>query len=109
MELVLISGFFVVAVIGYIASLFLLSKESVRKLWMSLFLVLFLISIITMAVIHFNSSLLASMKDMSELYTMYFVITFMLILGVINIWIFKSVIWRVLRGKDLTFRDQEKL
>jgi|SRR5699024_7568006 len=106
MELVLIGGLFGIAVIAYIVSFFMLSKESIRKLWMSLFLIVFAVAIGTLLVVHFNTDLLGTLKDMSEIYFAYFVITFLLILGLINIWVFKAVIWRVLRGKDLNFRDE---
>lgn len=106
MELVLIGGLFGIVVIAYIVSFFMLSKESIRKLWMSLFLIVFAVAIGTLLVVHFNTDLLGTLKDMSEIYFAYFVITFLLILGLINIWIFKAVIWRVLRGKDLNFRDE---
>ncbi|HIW06433.1 MAG TPA: hypothetical protein H9889_03790 [Candidatus Ignatzschineria merdigallinarum] len=106
MELVLIGGLFGIVVIAYIVSFFMLSKESIRKLWMSLFLIVFAVAIGTLLVVHFNTDLLGTLKDMSEIYFAYFVITFLLILGLINIWVFKAVIWRVLRGKDLNFRDE---
>ncbi len=106
MELVLIGGLFGITVIAYIVSLFMLSKENIRKLWMSLFLVVFAVAVGTLLVVHFNTDLLGTLKDMSEIYFAYFVITFLLILGLINIWVFKTVIWRVLRGKDLHFRDE---
>ena len=102
----LIVGLFGSVVIAYIVSFFMLSKESIRKLWMSLFLIMFAVAIGTLLVVHFNTDLLGTLKDMSEIYFAYFVITFLLILGLINIWIFKAVIWRVLRGKDLNFRDE---
>lgn len=108
MELVLISGLFIITIIAYIVSFFMLSKERIRKLWMSLFLIVFIIAIATLLTIHFNTDLLGTLKDMSEIYFAYFVITFLLILGLINIWVFKSIIWRVLRGKSLTFSDDEK-
>lgn len=106
MELVLIGGLFGITVIAYIVSFFMLSKESIRKLWMSLFLIVFLIAIGTLLTIHFNSNLLGSLKEMSEIYFAYFVITFLLILGLINIWVFKAIIWRVLRSKSLSFKDE---
>lgn len=106
MELVLIGGLFGIVVIAYIVSFFMLSKESIRKLWMSLFLIVFAVAIGTLLVVHFNTDLLGTLKDMSEIYFAYFVITFLLILGLINIWVFKAVIWRVLRGKNLNFRDE---
>ena len=108
MELILISGLFGVTVIAYIVSFFILSKESIRKLWMSLFLIVFTVAVGTLLILHFNTNLLGTLKDMSEIYFAYFVITFLLILGVINIWVFKSVIWRVLRGKSLSFNDDPK-
>lgn len=108
MELILISGLFGITIIAYIVSFFMLSKESIRKLWMSLFLIVFVVAVGTLLIIHFNTDLLGTLKDMSEIYFAYFVITFLLILGVINIWVFKAIIWRVLRGKSLTFSDNDK-
>lgn len=107
MELVLIGGLFGITVVAYIVSLFMLSKESIRKLWMTLFLIVFIVAIGTLLLIHFNTDLLGTLKDMTEIYFAYFVITFLLILGVINIWVFKSIIWRVLRGKSLKFSDDD--
>ncbi|UNM97282.1 hypothetical protein MMG00_05370 [Ignatzschineria rhizosphaerae] len=107
MELVLIGGLFGITVVAYIVSFFMLSKESIRKLWMALFLIVFIIAIGTLLLIHFNTDLLGTLKDMTEIYFAYFVITFLLILGVINIWVFKSIIWRVLRGKSLKFSDDD--
>ena len=107
MELVLIGGLFGVAVVAYIVSFFMLSKESIRKLWMSLFLIVFALAVGILLTIHFNTDLLGTLKDMSEIYFAYFVITFLLILGLINIWVFKAIIWRVLRGKSLKFADDE--
>lgn len=107
MELVLIGGLFGITVVAYIVSFFMLSKESIRKLWMALFLIVFIVAIGTLILIHFNTDLLGTLKDMTEIYFAYFVITFLLILGLINIWVFKSIIWRVLRGKSLKFSDDD--
>lgn len=107
MELVLIGGLFGITVVAYIVSFFMLSKESIRKLWMALFLIVFIVAIGTLLLIHFNTDLLGTLKDMTEIYFAYFVITFLLILGLINIWVFKSIIWRVLRGKSLKFSDDD--
>lgn len=105
MELVLIIGLLVIAFIGYIASLFLLTKDGVRKLWMSLMLLTFIVAIITLLVVHLNSGVLATIKDMAQLYFAYFVIIVLLVVGIINIWVFKSVIWKILTKKSLSVDD----
>ena len=107
MELILISAISGIAVVGYIISLFVLSKEAVRKLWLALFLVLFVISFGTLFFLNFKSNLLGSLKEMSEIYFAFFTVTFLLIIGVINLWIFKGIIFRVFRGKSLTFSDDK--
>ncbi|MDM1544590.1 hypothetical protein HX037_01635 [Ignatzschineria indica] len=104
MEIVLI-GLLALLIICYIVSLFLLTKEGVKKLWMSLFLLVYVVAVIALIMLHFKTGLLADIKDMSELYFAYSVITILLLLGLINIWVFKGVIIRVFRGKDLTFTD----
>lgn len=101
MELVLIAGLLAIAIAGYIASLFFLSKEGVRKLWMSLMLVAFFITIGTLLVAHLNTGVLATIKDMAQLYFAYLVIIILLVIGLINLWVFKSIIWKILRGKEL--------
>ncbi|GGZ93779.1 hypothetical protein DC083_07485 [Ignatzschineria ureiclastica] len=110
MELLIVVGFFAIAVIGYIVSLFFLSKEGVKKLWMSLLLIAFVIMLVSLIVIRFDTSgFLADPKLMSEFYFAYFVIVALIVLGIVNIWAFKKVIWRVLTGKPLNFETPEEL
>ncbi len=101
MQLVLIIGLFAIIAIGYIVSLFALSKTAVRKLWMTFMLAIFAVAIATVLIIHFNTDLLGTFKDMTELYFAYFVIILLLAISLINIWIYKGAIWKVLRGKPL--------
>lgn len=108
MELILISTVSGIAIVGYIISLFVLSKEAVRKLWLAIFLILFAISFGTLFFINFKSNLLGSLKEMSEIYFAFFAVTFLLIAGLINIWIFKGIIFRVFCGKSLTFSDEKQ-
>ncbi len=109
MELLIVVVFFAVAIIGYVASLFFLSKENVKKLWMSLLLIAFAIMLASLILVHFESTgFLADAKEMSEFYFVYFMIVALVVLGIINIWAFKKVIWRVLTGKPLTFETPEE-
>lgn len=101
MQLVLIIGLFVIAIVGYSISYFALSKTAVRKLWMSFFLVVFAVTTTTIFIVHFNTDLLGTFKDMTELYFAYFLIILLLALSLINIWIYKKAIWNVLRGKAI--------
>ncbi len=105
MELILIAGLLVIAFIGYIASLFLLSKDGVRKLWMSLMLFTFIVALVTLLVVHLNSGVLATIKDMAQLYFAYFVIIVLLVVGVINLWVFKSIIWKILTKKPISIDE----
>ncbi len=109
MELLIVIGFFAVAVIGYIISFFLLSRENLRKLWMSLLLIAFVIMFVSLILVHFESTgFLADAKEMSEFYFVYFMIVSLVVIGLINIWAFKKVIWRVLTGKPLDFETAEE-
>lgn len=101
MQLVLIIGLFVIAAIGYVVSRFTLSRIAVKKLWVALMLVLFIGTIGIMLIVHFNTNLLGTFKEMTELYIAYFAVILLLAVGLINIWIFKGPIWRVLTGKSI--------
>ena len=57
---------------------------------------------------HFDKSgLLADATEMSELYFIYSMVALLPAIAVINLWVFRSVIWKVLRGQDISEKDNK--
>lgn len=90
------------AIIGYIASMIFLKKTQVRRLWLILFILIIISTCLGVSFMHFDKDgLLANATEMSELYFIYSMVALLPAIALINLWMFRSVICKVLRGKDL--------
>lgn len=90
------------AIIGYIASMIFLKKTQVRRLWLILFIFIIISTCLGVSFMHFDKDgLLADAKEMSELYFIYSMIALLPAIALINLWVFRSVVWRVLRGQEI--------
>ena len=98
-----------IAVVVYILTALFMKKEQVRRLWFIAFFLLIIATACSVIFMQFDKdSLLANAKEMSELYIVYFLITLLPALALINLWMFRSVFWKVLRGKEIVLEKETK-
>lgn len=97
------------AIISYIASMIFLKKTQVRRLWLILFIFIIISTCLGVSFMHFDKSgLLADATEMSELYFIYSMVALLPVIAVINFWVFRSVIWKVLSGQDISDKENKK-
>lgn len=106
MEFILVAG----AIVFYVLSAIFLKQEQVRKLWLSIFLLTNVVTFGIIVFMHFGQEdFMANAKTMWQLYLIYFNIAVMLAVAVINCWMFRSVVWKVLRGKPVVLETDAEI
>lgn len=98
-----------IAIIGYIVSMIFLKQTQVRRLWLILFVLIIISTCLGISFMHFDKDgLLANAKEMSELYFIYSMVALLPAITLINLWMFRSVVWKVICGKEITPSEDEK-
>lgn len=97
------------AIVIYILTAIFMKKEQVRRLWLCLFLLIMIITVCSVTFMRFDQDgLLANAKEMSELYFVYFIVAVLPAITFINLWMFRSVIWKTICGKDVVLEKDSK-
>lgn len=105
MELIMVAG----AIIFYIITALLMKKAQVRKLWLSIFLLTIVVTLGSIVFLRFGSDdFMANAKTMWQLYFLYFSVAILIAVAIINFWMFRSVIWKVMREKDIVLVKDTK-
>lgn len=105
MELVMVVG----AIVFYILTALLMKKEQVRKLWLSIFILTIVAALVSIVFLRFGSDdFMANAKTMWQLYFLYFTVAVLIAVSIINFWMFRSVIWKVMREKDVILEKETK-
>ncbi len=98
MELVMVVG----AIVFYILTALFMKKEQVRKLWLSILMLTVIVAFGAIMFLRFGADdFMANAKTMWQLYFLYFAVAVLIAVSIINFWMFRSVIWKVMRGKDV--------
>lgn len=97
------------AIIVYIVSMIFLKKTQVRRLWLILFLLIILSTCLGVSYMHFDKDgLLANATEMSELYFIYSMVALLPAITLINLWMFRSIVWNVLCGREISVTREDK-
>ncbi|GAA5097685.1 hypothetical protein [Wohlfahrtiimonas larvae] len=105
MELVMVVG----AVIFYILTALFMKKEQVRKLWLSILILTIVVAFGAIIFLRFGADdFMANAKTMWQLYFLYFAVAVLLAVAIINFWMFRAVIWKVMRGQDVVLEKETK-
>lgn len=99
-----------IAIVCYILSMIFFKKAQVRRLWLFVFILTIIATFVSIAVMRFDKDgLLANATEMSELYFIYATVALLPAITLINLWMFRKVIWKVLRGQDIVLESNEEI
>ena len=99
MEIYLFAGLIVV----YVVTVLLLKKEVLRKIWLAAFMMVFAISAAALSFLRFShQEVMMNAEELSWYYILYLFASIMVVLGAINLWLFRRELIRVL------FADSEE-
>lgn len=72
-----------------------------RKVWIAAFLISFAVTAISISFLKFtNQEVMMNATELGWYYILYLFASLMVVLGIINIWIFRKPLWKVLFAKE---------
>ncbi len=93
MELYLFVALFLI----YALTSLMADKFVMRRVWMGAFLVSFIVTAVSISFLRFtNQEVMMNATELSWYYILYLFASLMVVLGLINIWMFRRQIWNVL-------------
>ena len=97
MEIYLFVGLLVI----YVVTVLLLKKEILRKIWLGAFMLAFAVSAAALSFLRFShQEVMMNAEELSRYYILYLFASIMVVLGAINLWIFRHELIRILFAED---------
>lgn len=97
MEIYLFVGLLVI----YVVTVLLLKKEILRKIWLGAFMLAFAVSAAALSFLRFShQEVMMNAEELSWYYILYLFASIMVVLGAINLWIFRHELIRILFAED---------
>ncbi len=97
MEIYLFIGLLLV----YVITVLVLKKEILRKLWLIAFMVAFAVSAAALSFLRFShQEVMMNAEELSWYYILYLFASIMVVLGAINLWLFRRDLMRVLFAEE---------
>ena len=97
MEIYLLLAMFLV----YMLTVIFLDKQKLQKIWLMVFIVVF---VITASALSFwritNQEVMMNVAAVSWYYILYLSLSLTVVLGIINLWLFRRQLWRILMNDD---------
>ena len=104
MELYLFIALFLI----YILTSLMADKAVIRKVWLAAFLVSFVVTAVAVSFLRFsNQEVMMNATELSWYYILYLFASLMVVLGVINLWMFRKQVWKTLFAKTSGKDDDE--
>jgi len=87
---------FIALFLFYILTAFIANKVLVRKLWLAAFLIAFVVTAVAVSFLHFdNQQVMMNAVELSWYYLLYLFASLMIVLGIINLWMFRKPLWNL--------------
>lgn len=97
MEIYLFIGLLLV----YVITVLVLKKEILRKLWLIAFMAAFAVSATALSFLRFShQEVMMNAEELSWYYILYLFASIMVVLGAINLWLFRRDLMRVLFAEE---------
>lgn len=97
MEIYLFIGLLLV----YVITVLVLKKEILRKLWLIAFMAAFAVSAAALSFLRFShQEVMMNAEELSWYYILYLFASIMVVLGAINLWLFRRDLMRVLFAEE---------
>ena len=97
MEIYLFVGLLLV----YLVTALVLKKEVLRKLWLVAFMTAFAVSAASLSFLRFShQEVMMNAEELSWYYILYLFASIMVVLGAINLWLFRHELIKVLFAED---------
>ena len=104
MELYLFVALFLI----YLLTSFMSDKAVMQKIWLAAFLLCFVITAIAVSFLRLTSQeVMMNATELSWYYILYLFASLMVVLGLINIWMFRKPIFRILLTKTTKDEDND--
>ena len=85
----------------YLITALILNSNTLQKIWFLAFGVSFVVMAIALSFLRFgNQAIMMSAMELSWYYILYLFATIMSVLGIINLWLFRRRLWRLLFNRD---------
>lgn len=92
---------FAAMVLVYIVTSLVVQKSTMQKLWLLAFIAAFAVTAVALSFLHFtNQDVMMNAAELSWYYILYLFASIMVVLGVINLWMFRRPLWDILSGRD---------
>ena len=97
MEIYLFVGLLVL----YMITVLMLKKDILQKIWLSAFMLAFAVSAVALSFLRFShQEVMMNAEELSWYYILYLFASIMVVLGAINLWIFRRELIKVLFADD---------
>ncbi len=105
MELYLFIALFLI----YILTSLMADKAIIRKVWLAAFLISFAVTAVAVSFLRFtNQEVMMNATELSWYYILYLFASLMIVLGVINLWMFRRQVFRTLFAKSSVEEDDKE-
>lgn len=92
---------FLALILVYLLTAFTVRKVIVNKIWTLAFIVAFLITAVAIAFIRVSGQdVMMSANELNWYYLLYLFGSLSVVLGVINLWMYRKGIWKILSASD---------
>lgn len=93
MELYLLAAM----VLVYIVTSLVVKKSTLQKLWLIAFVIAFVVTAVALSFLRFtNQNVMMNAAELSWYYILYLFASIMVVLGIINLWLFRRPLWGIL-------------
>ncbi len=84
----------------YILTSLMADKVIIRKVWLAAFMISFIVTAAAVSFLRFtNQEVMMNAAELGWYYILYLFASLMVVLGVINLWMFRKQIWKILFAK----------
>ena len=104
MELYLFIGF----VVLYILMSFFVNKNVQHKVWTMAFVVCFIVTAVSIGFLRVNNQdVMMSANELNWYYLLYLFGSLSVVLGIINVWMYRRSIWKIMSASDSDDDDED--
>ena len=87
--------------LAYIITSIFLEAQQLRRIWLVAFVIMFVVTSVALSFWRFtNQEVMMNVLAVSWYYILYLSVSVLIVLGVVNLWIFRHQIWNVLMSDD---------
>nr|QIM10635.1 hypothetical protein PlAlph_5270 [uncultured Alphaproteobacteria bacterium] len=97
-------------VLIYIVTSLVVKKSTLQRLWLVAFVVAFAVTAVALSFLRFtNQNVMMNAAELSWYYILYLFASIMVVLGIINLWLFRRPLWDVLFNRDTDNDDDDDI